>query len=501
MNVQSGNNIRNSVFVKSYLIGLTLGLVLWPIVGPAVAAEIAIAVFWGLQLFFLIFKRISDRAWVRLVVEFLPPFVLWLLFGFGGVLALFRVAGWDIYGPYDDFTVVLTTIFMLLGSYAYLFGTRIAFGQESLVWQEVPQEITGRARLLLLVILFVDWFVRLQKNAAGVYVNWIAKSGYFSAVERGTTNALYHLQANIGMIVIPLLVYLSVEDRLKWVFRFLLLFQFVLIFLEGDRSELLMAIIIATSAYGLTKGIHLRRRIVFWGIFVTILFFGLVGPIIQEARLQMQRDVRVLVQDKSSMPITFATVYVPGAATTNILNETSLQSNLVTRVAAYSFFASAMHQSVLDRKADLLLDELLPTLSQLVPRALYASKGARSSNLILQSHFKIGRVGADAHGTPVADIFGHGYVFGIVALMFVSGLGFGLVIKYLTKKHGLLGGLVAIGMIPVLLPIGDSFVSYLAGLRNSVILLLIVVLVDLVYTIGSQEANASSKSFKPVKAP
>lgn len=501
MNSKTSSNIRDSIFVKSYLVGLIAGLILWPVAGPALAAEIGIVLFWGLQLLMLIFKRISDQAWVRLVVEFLPPLVLWILFGFGGVLAILRVEGWDIYSDYEDLTVVLTTIFMLLGSYAYLFGIRIALGHDRLVWDKAQQNVTGKARILLLVILMIDWSVRLQKNAAGVYVNWVAKSGYFSAVERGTTSALYHLQANISMISIPLLVYLSVEDRLKWVFRFLLLVQFILIFLEGDRSELLMALVVATSSFGVTRGVRLRRRVIAWGVLASILFFGVIGPIIQVARSQMQRDVRVLVQEKSLMPITFATVYVPEAATTNIFNENALQGSLVTRMGAYSFYAAAIHQSMLDGKADLLVDDLLPVLTQLVPRALYVNKGARSSNYVLQSHFKIGRVGADAHGTPVVDIFGYGYVAGIVGLMFVSGLGFGLVVKYLTKEQGLLGGLVAIGMIPVLLPMGDSFVSYLAGLRNTLILLLIIVLVDFVYTIGSPKEKSSSKSVEAVNTP
>jgi len=501
MDSKTNGNIRDSVFVKTYLVGLALGLILWPVAGAALAAEIAIAAFWGLQLLMLILKHVSDQAWVRLVVEFFPPLVLWILFGFGGILAILRVDGWDMYSDYDDLTVVLTTIFMLLGSYAYLLGVRIALGRDKLVWDKSKQNIAGKARILLLVILVIDWSVRFQKNLAGVYVNWIAKSGYFSAAERGTTNALYQLQANIGMITIPLLVYLSMEDRLKWLFRLLLVIQLTLIFLEGDRSELLMALVIATSSYGVTRGVRVRISVVAWGILATFIFFSVIGPIIQEARIQMRRDVRVLAQEKSLMTITFAAVYLPDAVGTNIFNDNIIQDSLVKRMGAYSFYAAAIHQSMLDGKADLLVDDFLPTVMQLVPRVLYANKGTRSSNYILQSHFKIGSVGADAHGTPVVDIFGYGYVLGIVGLMFVSGLGFGLIVKYLTKEHGLLGGLVAIGLIPVLSPMGDSFIGYLAGLRNTLILLLIIALVDLVCTIGSSEEDASSQSSEVLNAP
>jgi hypothetical protein len=499
MAVQAGNEIRNSVFVKTYLIGLAAVLLLLPVVGFALAAEIGIVLFWGLQLLLLIFERISNKAWVRLVVEFLPPLVLWLLFGFGGILAILRVEGWDRYSTYNDLTVVLTTIFMLLGSYAYLFGIRIALGKRLLVPKDEPHSMIGKIRLLLLAILLIDWSVRLHKNFVGVYVNWVAKSGYFSEIERGVTNAFYMLQSSIGMVSIPLLVYLSMADRRKWLFRILLLIQFTLIFLEGDRSELLTALVIGMSTFAMIRGIYLRRQVVLFGIVAIVIFFGVIGPIIQESRLQMRRDIKVLVEQKNTIPLAFLTVYVRESADINLFTNRLFLDDLMTRFGSYSFYAASIHQSLLDQKVGLLIDDFLPTMTNLVPRVISPNKGIRSSNYIMQSHFQVGRAGLDAHGTPVVDIFGYIYLPGIMALMFVSGLGFGLIVRYLSSKHALFGELVVIGMIPVILPLGDSFIGYLSGYRNSLILLLIVILVDFVYRASSSITGTSSMKYETVE--
>ena len=71
----------------------------------------------------------------------------------------------------------------------------------------------------------------------------------------------------------------------------------------------------------------------------------------------------------------------------------------------------------------------------------------------------------------MVDVFSFLHAPGIILLLAIGGVFYGLATRLMVLRFGKLGGLIVIGSIPALLPYADSFTAYLTGMRNSIIVI------------------------------
>jgi hypothetical protein len=163
------------------------------------AAQVALTVLIGILLLMSSWQYAKRQSWHLLVAELLFPWFLWLLFGFGGILAILRVEGIYFYSEYDDHTVLLTYVYALIAGIIYLFGFRlVAKSNDNGAKGKDLSPPVSKVILLLLLILLFDWYVRLQLIRSGLYFTWVMRVGFDTSV-RGT-NLLYHVQRTIWPI-------------------------------------------------------------------------------------------------------------------------------------------------------------------------------------------------------------------------------------------------------------------------------------------------------------
>jgi hypothetical protein len=466
------DSYKKFAYALAYIFGLGIWLLLWPILGGIFSSLVALTIFSGIILFFVAWNYMQQRTWSRLLGELLTPASIWLLFGVGGIIAILRVNDMYIYSDYQDYAVLLMAVFAFLGALAYVIGFKLTYRNFNRNGVSVEYVRIGDIYLIVLLLLALDWFVRFMLIRRGLYFTWVMRTGFDNAV-RGT-NFLFHVQRTIGPTILPLLLYCIYKSRKKGLWKFLLVAHLILISLGGDRRDVLFSGVILVLSYGIIYRIHLSRKMIVIGLICGVIFFAIIGPMIQEARFLMRQDGPSLLESPASIPQKFIFEYLPSVANFDTIfsPEVSSRQGLLGRIGSYASYAASINQEILDGQKLLGARELWNAISLVIPRALYPQKPVVDADYIVQSHFTIGRPGFDANGTYVADIFAHLHVLGIIGLFTVGGLAYGFVMKHLVSSYAMIGELILIGLLPVLVPTGDSFAQYLADLRNVLLLLL-----------------------------
>jgi hypothetical protein len=143
-------------------------------------------------------------------------------------------------------------------------------------------------------------------------------------------------------------------------------------------------------------------------------------------------------------------------------------------------YAASINQSIIDGAQPMGLNQVIESLSIVVPRFLYSNKPSIDADKTVQEYFLIGFPERDANGTYLADAFAHMHLVGIIIVFLFGGIGYGFVTKHLKNNYGLIGILIVVGLIPILMPTSDSFAQLFANLRNVLLLLIVIKLVILV---------------------
>jgi hypothetical protein len=471
---QARHVLKRFTFPLYYLLGLIIWLLALPLVGTILASEIALTAFSGLILARLTWKYTSSQTWHKIIAELFPPGVIWLLFCVGGLLNLIHVDDIIEYAPLEDSTILVMSIYALVGALCYVIGFRFIYGSfENGNVSSGRQASAVRVNLLLFFLLIFDWYVRLQLIRDGVYFTWLMRVAFDDSV-RGT-NLLYHVQRTIWPIIWPLLVLNVSRSQRKGFYGGLILIQLLIVMANGDRRDILFSGLILLFSYAMIYRIRIRIKLLLWGTIGGILLFGLLGPMIQEARFIMLRDARILLSDPAQIPVRFFSEYLPAVANLDVVLHPSLsyRQGILGRIGSYMNYAASINQSISSGSDPIGWKGVMTSLNLLLPRILFPSKTVVDADAVVQAHFLIGRPGFDANGTYLADAFAYLHIIGIVLLFFLGGVGFGFISKHLVKNYSI-GPLILIGLLPIYVPMGDSFADLFVSLRNVLLFLLLL---------------------------
>lgn len=435
--------------------------------------------------------RTTDKDWSYTIAELVVPSVLWLLFGFGGMFSFFFPEIVNLYGPrYEMSTVLLMYIYTGIGAICYVWAFRLGFQNKTLQqydrsWKLMPERMV---MFLLFILLAFDSYVRFDMITGGIYFAWLTPYADTIQAELRTTNTLYQLHSTLASTIIPLLVYAIITFTKKKLYKALFFTHSILIIAQGQRRDILFVAFLSFLSYAVMKNIIIRRKLLLGVLISTAVFLLFVGPVIQESRLMMRYDASSLVASKEKIAIRYLFQYIP-KATLGILAGSDTYSrsipggSLSERAGGYMSYAANIYQSMIDGRAGLNTDQFWTALSLAVPGVLYPGKPVVDANDFVFEHFGFGRIGSDATGSPSADIFSYLHLPGIVGLFLITGAGYGFVARHLRRNYGRTGDMIMVGILPSVLPVGDAFGSYLAGLRNVLLFIALIALYVKLYRI------------------
>jgi len=455
---------------------------------------VSAVVLWKIALKYLKY----DIDWSRLLSELTVPMVLWLLFGLGGTLGFFDPEVVTKFGmSYATSTVLLTAIYVSIGAMFYIVGFRWGF-RDAQLRQEVRKALSKSQFLLVLGVLLVfDWYVRFDQIRGGVYFVWLRPYSETTQALLRTTNPLYHFNDIVGPVVLVLLTYGAIMFANRRPFVFLLAIQAALILLQGQRRDVLLAAFATLLPYFSLKKVQIRPRHLLFALLFIVLFFGLIDPVIQESRLMMRMDALALTSRPEQIIVRYVGEYIPQSLRVLGNGQASLRvqqgASFTERVGGYMSYAASIHQAMIDGRAGLNLERFGAALSLVVPRSLYPDKPVIDANDEVYEHFGFGRLGYDATGTPIADVFSYLHLPGIILLFVVVGVGYGFIARHLRVSYGRLGDMIMIGIMPAAVPTGDAFGGYLASLRN---VLLLIILIALVIKVSAVFLGRQKESFR-----
>ncbi len=432
----------------------------------------------------LIFLNSSDTDWVLGSAELVVPSVLWVLFGLGGVISFFLPEVVKAFGTtYEMATVLLTALYVSIGALCYLGGFRWIFGH-------TPLQSYGRTaisqkgfRYFLGLLLAFDWYVRFDQIRGGIYFEWLTNYSDTTQAALRTTNTLYQFHNTISPIVLPLLMYAIVVFSKKWSYGTILIAQATLVSLQGQRRDVVLVAFMILLSYFAIRRFQPNRKIVLISSISALAFFSYIGPAMQDARLMMRYDARTLVASPDRILGRYVFEYLPQTLSlggrwesylSNLDSQLDKNSSLAFRTGAYMSYAASIHQSMIDGRVGPNLDHLGTAVSLIIPRIFFPNKQSVDANDLVYAHFGFGRLGDDATGSPVADIFSYLHLPGIIVLFLIIGGGFGFVARHLRHNYGQFGDMIMLGFLPSALPTGDAFGAYLAGLRNVFIFLVLM---------------------------
>ena len=484
---QLSNSGLNSLEWYLLIFGLALMsfLLSWPIFNFGIAIEVALAIFTGMVLLRIFLRHSRRGRWHLIVGELVTPGFLWLLFGFGGIISLLKLDDIHYYGiKYDIATVIMFSLYALIGGICYIIAFRVIFKNSPFAESRAKSKISKRKVLiLLLIVLSIDWYSRYKLISAGLYFNWAVmaatKLGLLDKTIRGIS-MLFHIQRAIGPIALSLLTYLALSSRRGWPYSLLILLQILLIAVNGDRSDLLFSFFILAVSYAMVKRIRIDVKLLFVGALFALIFFGIISPLIQEARIFMRRDARQLIRDPASIPARFVFDYLPKSLDPEAIfdrDDTSNRQSLLGRVGGYMTYAASMYESIMNGRRLQPLSGARDELSLLIPRVLYPQKPSVDADARLQRHFRIGMPGYDSPGTHLVDVFSFFHIAGVVLLFLFMGMLYGFMANHLSFRYGLLGNIILIGMMPLFVPTGDAFAQVFVNVRNIALFLVVVAVV------------------------
>ena len=496
---KTGSNRIFPVLGIFYMVSLILVLMIWPFMGLDFAFTTGITFFTGCLLVRAIWKDARNSYWSRIITEKSAPGFLWLLFGVGAVISMLRLKSMRYYGEYEDSTVLLMSLYALLGAAFYVIGFRLInrTSNQNQMNKDFGSS-SGWVIILLLFLLFIDWYMNIRLIKNGLFFIWITKVGLNKSL-RGD-DFFYHIYRTTHYVIIPLLLYLISIYRKKtihvWLFKGVILLQLLIIVLRGERVVLIEAGVVFIFSYALVYQRKLEIKWILVGFLIMILFFGILSPVIQESRILMREDSSLLNKDPISIPLKYITEYIPKVFTPEyIFGDEKIsrrEVGVIGRFGSYMSYAASMYQAYLDGVPLRSIDDLYLTLQTLIPRFLYPRKLSIDADALLLEHFGMGRPGSDSNGNPFSDVFSYIHVFGVTILFAIMGLGLGFVTRHLEFNYGIVGKLILIGLFPVFLPDTDNFVGYLVNLRN---VLLFVSLIAVIFRFN----RALSKQKIPIR--
>ena len=238
-----------------YIFSVLLGLFIWPFSGWIIAVQVGLTVFTGLVLTELSIIYVNRRQWYLLVAKLFTPGILWLLFGVGTLVCFIRIENIPFYGYYEDVSLLLNSIYVFIGASCYVLGFHVMYNLTKNRSTHKSQPSEWRIAILLFSLLAFDWYAKLDLIRSGTFFTWVMRVGIEESV-RGT-NLLFQIQRTIWSVILPLLLYKLLTSRRRWFYAFLIVIQLMFVITSGDRSNIIVSLVILLISYSMISNISL----------------------------------------------------------------------------------------------------------------------------------------------------------------------------------------------------------------------------------------------------
>lgn len=328
---------------------------------------------------------------------------------------------------------------------------------------------------LFIAVLFLDIVARIDQMQSGTYFTWMRSKALEEGEDIGT---LAMLGSNLYPIIVVLSVYFSRRSKFAYAYIFGIIF---LVFLEGNRTNLLLCFVALYFSLWQTGGISRRILRTEFIILVPLLYF--LMQVIIQSRVILRFDTSAFL----ASPIEFFLNVFPqalmislGLQDGDIYSRISLANASITeRTAAWAYcFAFQIKQ--LFNGYDLLpIRNAALEISRSVPSVLWpGEKPLVSSGETLARHFDM-PIRGDPATTVITSAYLHFGIFVLPIFCYFVGFSYRMVLAFCRRVYGAGGRVLFPGFISFFLLTGNSFSSYFASIRNLVIILLIGYVVGL----------------------
>jgi hypothetical protein len=425
-------------------------------------------------------RHMRHNAYVLLFGELFIPATLLVAYGFGGAALLFEGVNrrQSFHGVnFENFDILYIFVVIIAVAFTYTVSFNLTFGGRrtaALAQKTANNSLTRAMTLSLMVLLLVDAYVRLERIANGTYFNWMV--AHSQAADIAHTSTLYLVQKSWASLIATLIYWRSRQDY-KW--RLVFAFYLLAFFLEGDRSTLLVALV---GVFLVKSQFDQRlRKDINWGgwIVLVVIFFGFVGPLIQEVRYEFRKDMGHILKRPEELPARVVSEYIPAVSSIERLygSESAVSESgagLLGRLESWPAYMATLNNRLSAEWPYIPAADFARALALPVPEALYpGSKPMVNSAAVAQSHFALGYREVDPATTVFTDIFGYTGLMGCIVLACVIGAGNGLIGSVIIRAWKDRGVVVYFGFAGLYVVAQNSFAGGLVNLRNQVVLLVL----------------------------
>ena len=440
--------------------------------------------------FFYFFYRAAIRNNYVLCIAGFVPIILMVIYGVGGAILLtyedkIRFALFEAY--FSNFDILCVLIYSCVASVIF-YGAFCIIGKGKIKrkylsenWSNQLYLNIDRIERVTITLLCFDMLVRSLEVSSGVYVKWLA--AFVDNLPWWKTT-LFQLQASM----VPILgVGLYCCSREKLWAKFALGILFFLILLEGDRSDILQILAAIILSYCYFNKIMLSFKLGIGLFFLIFIFFGLVGPFVQEVRYEIRDDRETILQTPAQLPVKLFSTYIPAAATySRLYGDESRRSQdrsgtLIARLIRWPAFWASINARVFEGRYFRGIDSAIKTMSLIIPSVIYLGEKpkveAGSENL---SWYELFVPSDDPTSTVFLDAFAIGGVIGLVLLSLAYGLMYGVIARLLIYYWKSFGVILIFGLLNIVFITSNSFGTVFVRFRDS---LFIIVPILLLYTL------------------
>ncbi len=381
---------------------------------------------------------------------------------------------------FNDWDLIFVLINAILASVLYFISFILSFkgtfGKRTTLnsYNQVSIEKLKVGKVVFVLVAF-DLTVRLLALGSGTYFSWVG--AHVKGLPWMQTS-LFQIQSAL----VPLLgVFLYVHSKVKkWARAYLIIFG-VLILLEGDRSDLIMFILSVVFAYLYFNQKQIKLDIVVKGLIAFIIFFGLLGPVIQEVRYEVRDDIDILLDDPIQLPFLLVTEHIPSSLTfRRIFGEerrrTEKKVTLCDRLIRWPAFWASVNSRILDGHSFRCVSNMSDSLALVIPLKLYiGNKPIITSGKDNLSWYGLYAKGDDPNTSFFFDAFSIGGILGMAVFSVLYGVTFGFFTRFLISRLGVFGIMIFFGLINNFIIFRDSFAMAFVNLRDSILICLAIV--------------------------
>jgi len=441
-----------------------------------------ILLLWA-AIFFYFFLRASQKNNYILWVAGIVPLILMLVYGIGGAFLLNyepKDKYWLYQAYFTNFDLLCILIYSVVASIVYyagflLFG-RSKLDKKSLLenWSNQLSIDIKKIKRVAIILLIFDLFVRFVELTSGVYFDWL--SAFVKGLPWWKTSLF---QINSSLVpILGVCLYLCSREK-RWA-KLSLTVLFILVLMEGDRSNFWIFLIPIVIAYFYFNRKQISIKLVVCVFFILIAFFGFIGPIIQEVRYEVRDDYRIILNDPVKLPAKLFTEYIPTAITFSRLygddSRRQYGGGLKERFIRWPAFWASINAKIWDGKPFRGLENMIRTMTMVVPSVFYPGEKpeikAGPENLTWYNLFVSSN---DPTSTVFQDVFAIGGILGLIGFSFIYGSLYGLFVRFLVAYWKSFGVIMVFGLLNLVIITHDSFGTVFVRFRDAILIIFLLV--------------------------